>query len=963
MSIHIPQKLKDLLAADNVWLAKVTKLMENVEPILTTQPEFFPDYTIHGEGHINEVLHHVDELINSRTQKILTSRDVAFLIAAVVIHDLGMFIAAPGFRKLLQENNDWQTQWNTFVEQAKRYTEEKMLYCFGTNIAVNVLIPPADQMTRYDRLVVGEFLRQNHADLAHKIAKGVMYGDVDQDIFRDTGFKTTERDMIGLLARSHGMAIRETEDYFQTNFGDDSCPFNTPVYYLMAVLRIADYLDAGEHRAPVSMENLRGIPVPVSLEEWSWNQCIDPDACKYDIRKNNYRIYAEPESSIAYVQLDKWLKRVQAELDLSWSVIAEKYPDDPYRLSIHRVVCNIHQPGVRDTMNSRFLTEKVKITANPEITKLMIAPLYGDNPTFGVRELLQNSVDACLERKDKEAKKEKPSDYNGLVTISIDSRHDLEDDKEMDVFTIEDNGIGMNAHVLMNYYLSAGASYRSSEEWKMDYTVDGKSSIARTGQFGVGFLAAFLLGDRVSVTTQHMNDEKGYTFEFTNKSKPLNITRVKRDKGVGTTIQIVLKSGALNQLKEERHFPWYNWYAFDDPEVRYFLNGEQINHEEVSLSRDPSYNPEWFCLASNTFDSYLWHPRMSQDSSVCGRSSFYCNGIRVYGTNLQEDEDDGLQVPFPHVSVVDHNTSLDIDLARRQLQTFPEYESLLREVFKYHIARLLMTSWETETDYSRNFNQGFCLYFSGSDRIGVPFLVTQGGFSLHYVSVLSIMDIQQLGILYYGGFHTSDAVGEAYRSIPPQYPISIFAADTPFCELETMPEEEIRRYLFKFLREFESRPMNNRKPLFGRNSLCYSLHRHISQVRILDSIPEHAAGVCLRSIFRGIEIDRNTYIARRRSIDRSQSEEIQDNMPDINTEAFPITIQINIERHDEYFVQHGSPKSLFPQMLREYLGPNDKYPDRDMWIPFDMDARREKFPEAFEDLEPYFDYIRRYPIL
>ena len=92
-------------------------------------------------------------------------------------------------------------------------------------------------------------------------------------------------------------------------------------------------------------------------------------------------------------------------------------------------------------MNSRFLTEEVKITANPEITKLMIAPLYGDNPTFGVRELLQNSVDACLERKEKEAKKENPSDYHGLVTISIDSRHDLGNDKEMDVFTIEDNGI------------------------------------------------------------------------------------------------------------------------------------------------------------------------------------------------------------------------------------------------------------------------------------------------------------------------------------------------------------------------------------------------------------------------------------------------------------------------------------------------------------------------------------------
>ena len=72
-------------------------------------------------------------------------------------------------------------------------------------------------------------------------------------------------------------------------------------------------------------------------------------------------------------------------------------------------------------------------------------------------------------------------------------------------------------------------------------------------------------------------------------------------------------------------------------------------------------------------------------------------------------------------------------------------------------------------------------------------------------------------------------------------------------------------------------------------------------------------------------------------------------------------MQLHLSGYDHRLRDFGSPDRLFPQLLRKLLGPNDKFPDRDMWIPFDMEKRRKKFPEAFEELKPFFEYIERNP--
>jgi molecular chaperone HtpG len=67
------------------------------------------------------------------------------------------------------------------------------------------------------------------------------------------------------------------------------------------------------------------------------------------------------------------------------------------QLNIRRIRSNVDD---HKTFQSRvpYIPESLRFTVSePELLKLLMGPLYGENPLYGLRELTQNSVDSVIE--------------------------------------------------------------------------------------------------------------------------------------------------------------------------------------------------------------------------------------------------------------------------------------------------------------------------------------------------------------------------------------------------------------------------------------------------------------------------------------------------------------------------------------------------------------------------------------
>lgn len=138
------------------------------------------------------------------------------------------------------------------------------------------------------------------------------------------------------------------------------------------------------------------------------------------------------------------------------------------------------------------------------VLQLMIHALYTNRDIF-LRELISNASDAC------DKLRYEALTHSEILAGESDLSITLKADEAAKTLTITDTGIGMNREDLITHLGTIAKS--GTSEFLSNLSGDTSKDVNLIGQFGVGFYSAFMVADKVTVTSRKAGDPQSWQWE------------------------------------------------------------------------------------------------------------------------------------------------------------------------------------------------------------------------------------------------------------------------------------------------------------------------------------------------------------------------------------------------------------------------------------------------------------------
>ena len=438
------------------FLGQVNDAIKHAEDMLPLICKVFADYTVHGIKHSINVMEYMFSLITDI--HVLSELEVVLLIYSALFHDIGMIV---------NEDEIKEIKADKLVLGERKYSKVFEKY-------------------KEENIALQECIRPIHG----KRSKDHIENQMDETLFLLPGSSVVSfRNELGLICMAHNEDFEWIEKEISWQSRKGIFPVNAQ--YIAVLLRIADYLDIDEQRAPLYLYKYLN---PKEFGDLEWKQ--------HFVIENYDKIILNEKTGIKEIvfqgsshepavhrKLLKYFDSINGELHNAVS-LCERF-DKRYMLQLRTNVVNKIQ-----TEGFGFSDLRLSLNYNAVTNLLMGEHIYG-NKKYGLRELIQNSIDACkvMQEVSLQMEEYRYQKYQPVIKIIID--------KDRQQVILKDNGSGMSVEILKKYFLNVGVSYYASD----DYLLQGRK-YNPIGRYGIGFLACFMLSDNVGVNTVYYKDHK-----------------------------------------------------------------------------------------------------------------------------------------------------------------------------------------------------------------------------------------------------------------------------------------------------------------------------------------------------------------------------------------------------------------------------------------------------------------------
>ncbi len=472
----------------------VLEVSDVVEPFIDRIQHTFRQYTKHDLDHLLNVAGHVHDFLPRQSHEPesiqLNAIELAFQWLSILLHDVGMFVSEADEKQAILDSDEYKSHCRhnrgrlDDADQAERNGETVKADCVRD-------------------AVFAEFIRQRHAERVHRFIQSHL---AERLRFRGA---TLTLD-IGILCESHNWGVRQSRDprkpeqcVLRMRNADHLGNTRINLRYLACCLRLGDILDFDRTRTPCSAFHSIHFTESISIAEWNKHLSIKG----VNVTTERIEFIADCETPEDYVAVHAYLDWVDRELQDATRLVRELPNEmaDRYQLRLAPIV-DRYQVNMADP---RFVAGGFRFQLDYErIMKLLMdKSLYPDETMF-LRELLQNSLDACRyqqARAEAHSHQGKPVNYVPRIQVWDGSGlpHVASNPDEGPRIEFRDNGIGMSLDQVENFFMQVGKSFYRSPEFSAECERLEEMGIhlEACSQFGIGFLSCFLGGDRIVVET------------------------------------------------------------------------------------------------------------------------------------------------------------------------------------------------------------------------------------------------------------------------------------------------------------------------------------------------------------------------------------------------------------------------------------------------------------------------------